>query len=446
MDEDQQQEGQQEEEQKEQRIAPAAFTSFNISAPPRRPISSLALFQRQSAEGDEELAAAVKSNQTAITSINSTLTAVTIQIGALNKSLVQVAEQIKQSAAIENLKMAQERKQEMMLADRNLRRGAENNLERGIQAALFAPVQRIGAKATFTLTRLINFFNVLLGGFIVGRTLNLITALVNDDKDALKRIGDTIVGQLTAAGGIFLAINGGLLIALNSLTRLATFLTQVAVSNLLIKPIRLIFNIAKGLVQAIAAGASGLFNNITPPTNIGPQNNKPNNKNKTRNTNRLGTIFAALANFGFAADQIRQGGDPKRELTGASGGLLSFILSQSVGRRLMRSNNFGIKALGLGVQVVGPLLGYPLTTTGYDLVTQSMGLEAISGNVSDDISTSIDKIKRNNTNVIINKTKTNQPAPFGAEGRSALIMFAPSFNRNNMYVAYSHIQYNVPMV
>ena len=445
MDEDQQQEGQQEEEQKEQRIAPAAFTSFNISAPPRRPISSLALFQRQSAEGDEKLAAAVQSNQTAITSINSTLAAVTVQISALNQSLVQVAEQIKQSAAIENLKMAQERKQEMMLADRNLKRGAENNLERGIQAALFAPVQRIGAKATFTLTRLINFFNVLLGGFIVGRTLNLITALVNDDKEALKNIGDTIVGQLAAAGGIFLAINGGLLIALNSLTRLATFLTQVAVSNLLIKPIRLIFNIAKGLVTAIAAGASGLFNNITPPTNIGPQNNNPNIKNRT-NVSRLGVILSALANFGFAADRIRQGGDPGRELTGASGGLLSFILSQGIGRRMMASPNFGIKALGLGVQIVGPLLGYPLATTGYDLVTQATGLEAISGNVSDDISTSIDKIKRNNTNVIINKTKTNQPAPFGAEGRAALIMFAPSFNRNNMYVAYSHIQYNVPMV
>ena len=446
MDEDQQQEGQQEEEQKEQRIAPAAFTSFNISAPPRRPISSLALFQRQSAEGDEELAAAVKSNQTAITSINSTLATVTIQISALNKSLVQVAEQIKQSAALENLKMAQERKQEMMLADRNLRRGAENNIERGIQAALFAPVQRIGAKATFTLSRLINFFNVLLGGFLVGRALNLITALVNDDKEALKKIGDTIVGQLAAAGGIFLAINGGLLIALNSLTRLATFLTQVAVSNLLIKPIRLIFNIAKGLVTAIAAAASGIFNNVSPPTTIGPQNNKPNTNNKNRKVNRLGTIFAALANFGFAANQIRQGGDPKRELTGASGGLLSFILSQGIGRRMMASPNFGIKALGLGVQIVGPLLGYPLATTGYDLVTQATGLEAISGNVSDDISTSIDKIKRNNTNVIINKTKTNQPAPFGAEGRAALIMFAPSFNRNNMYVAYSHIQYNVPMV
>ena len=444
MDEDQQQEGQQEEEQKEQRIAPAAFTSFNISAPPRRPISSLALFQRQSAEGDEELSAAVKSNQTAITSINSTLAAVTMQISALNKSLVQVAEQIKQSAVIENLRMAQERKQEMMLADRNVRRGAENNLERGIQAALFAPVQRIGAKATFTLSRLINFFNVLLGGFLVGRTLNLITALVNDDKEALKKIGDTIVGQLAAAGGIFLAINGGLLIALNSLTRLASFLTQVAVSNLLLKPIKLIFNIAKGLVTAIAVGASNLFTNVPITPNVNSKNVKPNNKNQTRTTNRLGTIFAALANFGFAANQIRQGGDPKRELTGASGGLLSFILSGSVGRRLMANPNFGVKVLGFGISTLGPLLGYPLTTTGYDLITQSAGLEAISGDVSKDISTSIDKIKQNN--IIVNQQKPAQPAPFGAEGRAALIMFAPSNNINNMHIAFSHIQYNVPMV
>ena len=443
MDEDQQQEGQQG-EQTEQRIAPAAFTSFNISAPPRRPISSLALFQRQSAEGDEKLAAAVKSNQTAITSINSTLASVTIQVSALNKSLVQVAEQIKQSAAIENLRMAQERKQEMMLADRNLRRGAENNLERGIQAALFAPVQRIGAKATFTLTRLVNFFNVLLGGFLVGRTINLITALVNDDKEALKKIGDTIVGQLAAAGGIFLAINGGLLIALNSLTRLATFLTQVAVSNLLIKPIRLIFNIARGLVQAIAAGASGLFNNVPIPPNVNPQNKKPNINNKNRNINRLGVVLSAIANFGFAANQISQGADPKRELTGASGGLLSFILSQSIGRRMMASPNFGMKAFGLGVQVLGPLLGYPIATTGYDLIAQSAGFEAISGDVSTDISTQFDKIKTNN--IIVNQERPSQPAPFGAEGRAALLTFAPSFNRNNMYVAFSHIQYNVPIV
>ena len=142
--------------------------------------------------------------------------------------------------------------------------------------------------------------------------------------------------------------------------------------------------------------------------------------------------------------QIRQGGDPKRELVGASGGLLSFILSGSVGRRLMANPNFGVKVLGFGISTLGPLLGYPLATTGYDLVTQSAGLEAISGDVSQDISTQIDKIRTNN--IIVNQPKPAQPAPFGPEGRAALLMFAPSFNRNNMYIAYSHIQYNVPMV
>ena len=56
----------------------------------------------------------------------------------------------------------------------------------------------------------------------------------------------------------------------------------------------------------------------------------------------------------------------------------------------------------------------------------------------------IDKIKQNN--IIVNQQKPAQPAPFGAEGRAALIMFAPSNNINNMYLAFSHIQYNVPMV
>ena len=65
MDEDQQQDDQQEEKQEEQQpIAPSAFTSFNIT-PVRRPISSLALFQRQSAENDEQIRGVVRKNQEA---------------------------------------------------------------------------------------------------------------------------------------------------------------------------------------------------------------------------------------------------------------------------------------------------------------------------------------------------------------------------------------------
>ena len=75
MDEDQQQDDQQGEKQEEQQpIAPSAFTSFNIT-PVRRPISSLALFQRQSVESDEQIRGVVRKNQEAMS------TAVTITLG-----------------------------------------------------------------------------------------------------------------------------------------------------------------------------------------------------------------------------------------------------------------------------------------------------------------------------------------------------------------------------
>ena len=56
------------------------------------------------------------------------------------------------------------------------------------------------------------------------RAVKLITSLVNDNKEQLKDITDNIVKQLTAVGGIFLAINGGIALALILITRLATFL------------------------------------------------------------------------------------------------------------------------------------------------------------------------------------------------------------------------------
>ena len=58
MDEEQQEEQQQ--QGQEQRIAPAAFTNLNITPPPRRPISTFSLFNRQALERDESISGAVK--------------------------------------------------------------------------------------------------------------------------------------------------------------------------------------------------------------------------------------------------------------------------------------------------------------------------------------------------------------------------------------------------
>ena len=74
-----------------------------------------------------------------------------------------------------------------------------------------------------------------------------------------------------------------------------------------------------------------------------------------------------------------------------------------------------------------------------------MGLNLISGNVQTDgdfFNQNLTNIRKNNINVI---TADDQP-PEGtitAEGRAALLMFAPPSNPNNPYVLNSYVQYNV---
>jgi len=442
MDEDQQQEGQQ-----EQKISPSAFTSFNITSAPRRPISSLALFQRQSAESDEQIRGVVRKNQTAINTINLTLVNVTSQLRELSLSLVKVSKGIKDSAAIENLRIAQEQKQAQLLADRNARRGVENTLERGIQAALFAPVQRIGAKVRFTLSRLISFFNVLLGGFLVGRVIKTIEALVKGDEKALKGIGDTIVKQLTAAGAIFVAINGGLGLAIRSLTQLAFFMSRIAISNLLLKPITLIFSVAKAVGAALVAlAAAGLGGIPIPPIGGGPRGGKPpriggNRKPTGPLGGNLANIFAGL---GLRQIAINQGTDPNIASAQLFGGLIASGGLNRIGVRLQRSNNrfvrLGGSILSFGSGVLG--MGGAFSPQLVSLLDQTDVSNAITGNVTD-MNSLLQNIQQSNIPNIEVVPTERPPQSVGVEGRAALLMVTPSSNGNNPYLLNSHLQYNV---
>lgn len=439
MDEDQQQDDQQEEKQEEQQpIAPSAFTSFNIT-PVRRPISSLALFQRQSAESDEQIRGVVRNNQEAINKINTSLMGVTIQVSALSKSLVQVAEQIKQTAALENLRNAQEQKQAAMLADRNVRRNTENNLERGIQGALFAPVQRIGAKARFTLGRLVTFFNILLGGFLVGRAIKTVEALVKGDGEALKNIGDTIVKQLTAAGGIFVAINGGMLIALRSLTKLASFLTQVAVNNLILKPIRLVFSIARAAAAAIIGGAAGGLRNLPPL--IGGTSGKPGQV-KGRRKLTSGIKTNALFALGLAEFDRRSGTSANEAYGRAFMNIGTNAFFQGLGGVLNRQGMPPyLRVLGLGFQVGGPFVGFGLQGGLFD---QFAGIQPETTNQLINQSVEEIRIRQGNPEInILPEVRTQESAPMSVEGRAALLMFVAPFNKKNPYVLNSFVQYNV---
>ena len=446
MDEDQQE--QEEQQQEQQQIAPSAFTTFSrINPVSRRPLSALTLFNRQQLETNEETRDAIRKNQQAITTLNLSLTNVTGQVAQLTASLNKISQEIVQSTTLENLRQAQLQKQEAMLADQNVRSGKEAQIEKGIQSALFAPVQRIGAKTQFTLSRLMNFFNVLLGTFLTGAAIKLIIALTSGNQEGLKGIGDGIMKGLTAAGGIFLAINGGLTLAIRSLTGLAGFLTRVAVTNLLIRPIQLVFNIASSLAAALTSGALSTAGKI--PTTPKTSTSKNLNKFKGKRFSRLNSFIPDLIAAGITINEMRSGERVDRALSGLAGYFAGDITTEGIGIALQRRGNLKSKILGGALRIFSPLVGEfvgrPAGKQGFDLLTQSLGLNLISGNPQTDgdfFNQNISNIKSNNINVV---TADEQPqtGTITAEGRAALLMFAPPSNPNNPYILNSHVQYNV---
>ena len=102
-------------------------------------------------------------------------------------------------------------------------------------------------------------------------------------------------------------------------------------------------------------------------------------------------------------------------------------------------------ALGSGLRFLSMPVGFGfgagIGKSGFDLVRQSLGLEAITGRSGDLFDTTLDKVSANNVNV--NTVPVQSESPMSVEGRAALLMFAPPSNPNNPYVLNSYIQYNV---
>ena len=225
------------------------------------PYTFLGRFQQQQKQQQVEGAdntLALRQNQVAISNVNSSLVRITEQINVLSVSLQGISNQIKETSSLENLRDQQKQRQEKTLAERQIREGKESLIETKIQSALVTPLQVVGAKAQGTLFSLGRFFNILLGGFLLNRILDSVSELSSNGKLTLKNLGDKIAKDLGIVGGIFLLINGGFTTGLSSIIRLGLLLGRIAVKGLLLAPINLAFNIAKGALSALSSGIRNL--------------------------------------------------------------------------------------------------------------------------------------------------------------------------------------------
>ena len=302
-----------------------------------------------------------------------------------------------------------------------------------MQTALAAPLQKIGAKAQSVLGGLVKFFTTILLGIIGTRGIKVLSALISGNKEKLEEIKGKILKELGVATGIFLAINGGLAIALRSVIRLTAFIGRVAFTNLLARPIRRIFDLASQ--GAFLRGTRTGNRSLPIPPN---QRNNIRNRNnvKPRATQGFGAfgqqasifsgIFSALnrANQGAGAGEI------------AFAGGSTFALSSLFLKFASRANPY--------VQVGGLILA----GMGADAITDRI----FSGNELSNVQSQVQDRQlqlRNNSNVVVvdgeeDETNITGGAGGGVADASAL-MVVPSGNSDNPYLMNSYMQYNVVM-
>ena len=142
----------------------------------------------------------------------------------LQQGLKVISDKLEVSDQLRKIRDANEKRRDEQLAEQQLREGKESLIEKKMQATLAAPLQKIGAKAQSVLGGLLKFFNTILLGIIGTRGIQVIGELIKGNKDTMEMIKSKIVKELGVATGIFLAINGGLAIALRSVIRLTGFI------------------------------------------------------------------------------------------------------------------------------------------------------------------------------------------------------------------------------
>ena len=393
---------------------------------------------------------ALRQNQLALSNVNNSLTRIAQQVSVLSVSLQGIGNQIRESSAIENLKEQQKANQERILAERQIREGKESQVESKIQAALVAPIQKVGAKAQGALFNLGRFFNILLGGFLLNRILKSVSELSEKGQLSLRNLGDKIVKDLAIVGGIFLGINGGFTTVLSTLFKLSGLITRLATKNIIMRPINAMLGVVKKIFTGLGAAISG----ITLP-NLG--------KAVTGAAGPIAQQAAPIA-AGTAAAMSqprpapapttggRSPGVPVPRLAGPLAAIINFFTGGSVGESLTAG---GLALLPRLIGMTGPYglaasIGLPFLA---NMAYQQIGPTAEKfvpqlGITKDQLFQTLSQSAKNNVpkvNVVnvdggTEGAQQNIPATLG---EATYLPPVASSNPDNFYLMYSQIQYNV---
>ena len=163
--------------------------------------------------------ALVKVGSSAITS-DVDVNVLNVRVVAVEKQVSFLAKALDKEAELEKKGQKEREKELLRQEEKQLRSGKEKQLEKGLSKTLLAPVKGVGRAAKGILGNLMELFGVLFAGWLTDKGWKAIAANATGDIGTLEEIKKNVIDALLKVGGIFLAINGGLFVALKLLKKI----------------------------------------------------------------------------------------------------------------------------------------------------------------------------------------------------------------------------------
>ena len=196
-------------------------------------------------------------NSLALTSISQQLQSVSSQIASLNFSLNGIKENLAVSDNLERQREAARRNRERILAEQGLREGKEGTLERKIQTALTSPLRRVAAKTRGILARLQDFFLIIAGGWLTASGIDLLQAMAEGNVDKINEYKNKFLKGLLVIGGAFTALQVGIGVTINLLSRFVGTVARVAFGGILRGAFRGVRRLLSSVLGQIIGGGIG---------------------------------------------------------------------------------------------------------------------------------------------------------------------------------------------
>ena len=184
------------------------------------------------------------------------LNTVRTELSATNTGLQNVASLIQSDSFLDQQRLLQEREQERLLAEREVRVGQEQELQRKVTAAVSQPIARLENKVTSTFGKITSALTFLFSSFIGPTVLSGFKGAAKLSLKSLNGIGGLLRNSFNAIGSGLSSLRGGFGSVIRSITGVTSRISK-AIISLATSPFKAISDVFKRFVPGVTPSGGG---------------------------------------------------------------------------------------------------------------------------------------------------------------------------------------------